>query len=98
MLGIVATGSAAVYNLEVEGSHEFYANGILTHNCDSLRYAVMTWPMYAAKPREERLAEAVQGLDPTNAMLTARKFEIEERRTTEMYSPKAIRGGTRKPW
>jgi hypothetical protein len=23
-----------VYNLEVEGSHTYYANGILTHNCD----------------------------------------------------------------
>jgi phage terminase large subunit-like protein len=25
-----------VYNLTVEGSHEYFANGILTHNCDEL--------------------------------------------------------------
>ena len=31
----------AVYNLEVEEPHEFFANGILVHNClDALRYAV----------------------------------------------------------
>lgn len=27
-----------VYNLTVEGEHEFFANGVLTHNCDALRY------------------------------------------------------------
>jgi hypothetical protein len=29
------TGRAAVYNLEVEGAHEYYANGVLVHNCDA---------------------------------------------------------------
>ena len=29
-----------VYNLTVEDAHEFFANGILVHNCDSLRYAL----------------------------------------------------------
>jgi hypothetical protein len=28
-----ASGSAPVYNLEVEGEHEYFANGILVHNC-----------------------------------------------------------------
>jgi hypothetical protein len=33
--------SVPVYNLEVEGAHEFFANGILVHNClDALRYVV----------------------------------------------------------
>lgn len=32
----------AVYNLEVEGDHEYFANGILTHNC-KWRYARDTW-------------------------------------------------------
>jgi hypothetical protein len=31
---------ADVFNLKVEGAHEFFANGILVHNCDSLRYAI----------------------------------------------------------
>jgi hypothetical protein len=29
-----------VYNLLVEDSNNFFANGILTHNCDALRYAI----------------------------------------------------------
>lgn len=30
-----------VYNLTVEGAHEFYANGVLVHNCDALRYLLV---------------------------------------------------------
>jgi hypothetical protein len=29
-----------VYNLTVQGAHEYYANGILVSNCDSLEYVV----------------------------------------------------------
>jgi len=32
-----------VYNLTIEDRHEYYANGILVANCDSLRYAVYTY-------------------------------------------------------
>ena len=30
-----------VYNLTVEGEHDFFANGILTHNCDAARYGLV---------------------------------------------------------
>ena len=33
--------NADVYNLVVDVAPEFYANGILVHNCDALRYALM---------------------------------------------------------
>ncbi|MBQ0074590.1 MAG: phage terminase large subunit [Prevotella sp.] len=32
---------AEVYNLEVEDEHEFFANGMLVHNCDAARYGVL---------------------------------------------------------
>lgn len=35
---------AKVYNLKVDDAHEYYANGILVHNCDSIRYAMFTAP------------------------------------------------------
>ncbi len=35
------TTKVPVYNLAVDGEPEFYANGVLVHNCDALRYAVM---------------------------------------------------------
>lgn len=39
--GVVDVNSGRVYDLTVEGQHEFFANGILVHNCiDSLRYAL----------------------------------------------------------
>lgn len=31
--------SVPVYNLQIEGAHEFFANGILVHNCDAFVYA-----------------------------------------------------------
>jgi intein/homing endonuclease len=35
--------SEAVYDLTVEDAHEYFANGILVHNClDALRYATLT--------------------------------------------------------
>ena len=30
--------NATVYNLTVEHDNEYYANGVLVHNCDSLQY------------------------------------------------------------
>jgi hypothetical protein len=39
-----------VYNLTVEGAPEFYANGVLVHNCDSLRYMCAELDL-AARPR-----------------------------------------------
>jgi hypothetical protein len=29
-----------VYDLMIEDKHEYFANGILVHNCDAIRYAV----------------------------------------------------------
>ena len=37
----LAGENATVYDLSVEGQHEFFANGVLVHNCiDALRYAL----------------------------------------------------------
>ena len=30
-----------VYNLTIEDAHEFFANGILVHNCDALVYLIL---------------------------------------------------------
>lgn len=37
---LVPAGTTDVYNLTVEGTHEFFANGVLVHNCDAARYAI----------------------------------------------------------
>lgn len=33
-------GAAPVYDLTIEGEHEFFANGVLVHNCDALVWAL----------------------------------------------------------
>jgi len=44
-------GKRKVYNLHIEGHHEYYANNILVSNCyDSAKYAVL----YLRKPREKK--------------------------------------------
>lgn len=32
------SGTGSVYNLTVEGQHEYFANGVLVSNCDAMRY------------------------------------------------------------
>ncbi len=44
VLDVRAAGAEPVYNLTVAGAHEYYANGILVHNCDALRYVVSSLP------------------------------------------------------
>jgi hypothetical protein len=36
VVGVRDAGRATVYNLRVEGASEFFANGVLVHNCDAL--------------------------------------------------------------
>lgn len=44
VLSVKEKGSAIVYNLKVENDHEYFANGVLVHNCDCLRYIAMSRP------------------------------------------------------
>lgn len=56
-----------VYNLSVEGTHEFFANGILVHNCDFLGHVGMNLGMQVAassgveKPDEPLFPKAHTG-------------------------------------
>jgi len=53
---------ANVYNLEVEGQHEYYANGVLVHNCfDAVKYLLLSLnalhePKTLAQERREMTA------------------------------------------
>jgi hypothetical protein len=48
-----AVGKAAVYNLKIENHPEFYANGILVHNCDALGYLCnRLFPVHRPKANE----------------------------------------------
>ena len=51
MLSVLDTGRRSdVYNLTIEDVPEYFANGVLVHNCDAMRYlAVEQDP--GARPR-----------------------------------------------
>lgn len=53
----ISVGVADVYDLTVEDEHEFYANGVLVHNClDALRYLLMHLYRLGARGHLEDLA------------------------------------------
>jgi hypothetical protein len=44
-----------VYDLTIEEAHEYFANGVLVHNCDATRYAIYNYhdkPKFTFIPRE----------------------------------------------
>lgn len=59
VLALESTGkSETVYDLTVEENHEYFANGILVHNCiDALRY-VLNSAMYYSVKDDEPMTEA----------------------------------------
>ena len=39
----IDTHEQDVYNLTVDDAHEYFANGILVHNCDSIKSVLADW-------------------------------------------------------
>lgn len=50
-------GHGAVYDLTVDGEHEFFANGILVHNCDLLKYLCSRRPRFIDNGAQHRSNE-----------------------------------------
>lgn len=59
VIDVTESGTAPVYNISVEGAAEYFANGILVHNCDAFRYLLMSWPHLP-----EPVDPLVQDVDP----------------------------------
>ena len=56
VVSITSAGQADVFNMEVEGTHDYVVNGgFVAHNCyDATRYFLMDHPMSATKkPQKE---------------------------------------------
>ena len=57
-------------------------------NCmDAFRYGLYTWIREPVRPKELERIEAMQGLDPTNAMITKHKFDAQERQSRPSGEP-----------
>ncbi|MGH9208641.1 MAG: hypothetical protein ACRD1G_19170, partial [Acidimicrobiales bacterium] len=56
---VCASGTWPVYNLRVGGTPEYFANGVLVHNCDALNYALgMAIPLRGANVAPVGLGKA----------------------------------------
>ena len=51
VVSVEPVGLAEVFNLTVEDVPEFFANGILVHNCDAARYSYADLHHFLAKER-----------------------------------------------
>lgn len=93
---------AAVYNLSVEGVPEYFANGILVHNCDSTRMVTAEWgPLETPLTEDERMEAAL----PAGAKRThLERLTPEQRafavitRDYEIAEYKKQRSGHRETW
>lgn len=62
---------ADVYNLTVDGAHEFFANGLLVSNCDCARYAYASLTHFMSKS----VATVPEPGSPAAYALEAEKIE-----------------------
>lgn len=57
---VLLSETTPVFNLTVSGAHEFFANGILVHNCDAMRYSARwvdaAFPKKPLKPNKPKPA------------------------------------------
>lgn len=60
-----------VYNLSVAGKPEYFANGILVHNC---KYVNMQFPRAAEVPPVKQLQNIIKDLNPMSAQIAAERF------------------------
>ena len=78
VVGNYAAGRSPVYNLTVLGPPEFFANGVLVHNClDSLRYALLSRPwLHGIAPQSKNKhnsfrANFAEAWDPKEQLIPA---------------------------
>jgi hypothetical protein len=84
---VQASGRAAnVYNLSVEDEHEYFANGILVHNCDASLYSHVHSYAYRARPED---AKPAAGTQAHYARLAA---ELEDENDEQFDQPWRRRG------
>ena len=70
-------GTGTVYNISIYGQHEYFANGILVHNCQDVdRYFVMSRPKN--KPKEDEQKKYIVGGKYFINELVARGYKKHE--------------------
>ena len=81
LCGLVEAGYADVYDLEVEDTHEFFANGILVHNC--YRYGMKSMLAPKRKTQTDIFNEEMDALQAKGdiATLTLHNYIREKKKS-----------------
>ena len=82
-----------MFNLTVQGCPEYLANGVLTHNCDTLFYSVSVLPLVAPWAGGNPADAKPTYRDPTQVdEMAARRLAAQFARTA------GFKPGVSKPW
>jgi hypothetical protein len=76
---------SAVYDITVEGEHEFFANGILVKNCDSALYLHRYSRNFLERPDEQPRVAPVGTSEWMTAWLKRREREASRREEDDWY-------------
>ena len=60
VIGIEAGDKIDVFNMNVDGTHNFACDGVIVHNCDALRYIIMTADVQVDRAKEESKIQQVR--------------------------------------
>lgn len=76
---------ADVYNLTVDGAHEFFANGVLVSNCDCARYAYSSLTHYLSKTQTDKPEHGTTAeLEAEAERLEVKMDEAEKKRAQQL--------------
>ena len=89
LCGLETAGFADVYDLEVEDTHEFFANGILAHNC---RYGLKSMLSPKKKSDKDAYNERMDVSSPTERMLLAFKNQQKKVSSKRQIMPASWKG------
>lgn len=95
VVSIERVGVSPVYDLTVDGAHEFLANGYVAHNCDVVRYLCSATPAYdrAAACGYEVAPATDMAPIPTQSDLLLAQREERSRKLWEMIEERDNRQG-----
>jgi len=84
LVGLQEAGYADVYDIEVDGKHEFYANGFLVHNC---RYTLKSMLAPKHKTSEDKYNINMQAATPEERLVLAFKHQFSKQKVARRIMP-----------
>lgn len=82
---VTHAGKKEVFDIEIEGQHEFFAENILVSNCDSALYAYVRAYHYLHRPKDEEPEEGTQEWYDRQEQAVLQQFLEESKQPTNWW-------------